>query len=49
MKGLKTVLAVLGALAAIGAAIYVGITYGDIKGLLRGKRNKFQNIGKRMN
>ena len=29
MKGLKTVLAVLGALAAIGAAIYVGITYGD--------------------
>lgn len=29
MKGLKTVLAVLGALTAIGAAIYVGITYGD--------------------
>jgi len=29
MKGLKTVLAVVGALAAIGAAVYVGITYGD--------------------
>ena len=29
MKGFKTFLAVIGTLATIGAAIYVGITYGD--------------------